>query len=60
MLLVTSPASQLASPRPFYGSLNRIALLFGEFMLYWLVLVGAACIMADGGWSWMKASWGTR
>ncbi|OAX37908.1 PIG-U-domain-containing protein [Rhizopogon vinicolor AM-OR11-026] len=58
MLLVTSPASQLASPRPFHGSINRIASLFGEFMLYWLVLVGAACIIADGSWSWMKASWG--
>lgn len=58
MLLVTSPASQLASPRQFQGSIYRMTLLFGEFMFYWLVLVGAACIMADGDWNWVKASWG--
>lgn len=58
MVLVSSPVSYLASPRPFHGNLKRIPILFGEFTLYWLVLVGAACIMAGGSWDWVRASWG--
>lgn len=58
MVLVSSPVSYLASPRPFHGNLERIPILFGEFTLYWLVLVGAACIMAGGSWDWVRASWG--
>jgi phosphatidylinositol glycan class U len=58
MVLVSSPVSHLASPRPFNGSLKRILFLFGEYILYWLVLVGAACIIAGGSWNWVRASWG--
>ncbi|KAG1821676.1 GPI transamidase subunit PIG-U [Suillus subaureus] len=58
MVLVSSPVSHLASPHPFHGSLRRIPFLFGEFTLYWLVLVGAACIITGGNWSWVRASWG--
>ncbi|KAG2142007.1 PIG-U-domain-containing protein [Suillus cothurnatus] len=58
MVLVSSPVSHLASPRPFHGSLKRIPFLFGEYILYWLVLVGTACIIAGGSWNWVRASWG--
>lgn len=58
MVLVSSPVSHLASPRPFHGNVKRIPFLFGEFTLYWLVLVGAACIIAGGSWNWVRASWG--
>ncbi|KAG1772560.1 PIG-U-domain-containing protein [Suillus placidus] len=58
MVLLSSPVSHLASPRPFHGNLKRIPFLFGEFTLYWLVLVGAACIIAGGSWNWVRASWG--
>ncbi|KAG0701281.1 GPI transamidase subunit PIG-U [Suillus ampliporus] len=58
MLLVASPASRLASSRPFHGSLKRIPFFFGKFILYWLVLVGAACTMTGGSWSWVMGSWG--
>ncbi|KAG1861568.1 PIG-U-domain-containing protein [Suillus subalutaceus] len=58
MVLLSSPVSHLASPRPFHGSLKRIPFLFGEFTLYWLVLVGAACTIAGGSWNWVRASWG--
>ncbi|KAG1841695.1 GPI transamidase subunit PIG-U-domain-containing protein [Suillus subalutaceus] len=58
MVLLSSPVSNLASPRPFHGSLKRIPFLFGEFTLYWLVLVGAACIITGGNWNWVRASWG--
>ncbi|KAG2073977.1 PIG-U-domain-containing protein [Suillus decipiens] len=58
MVLVSSPVSHLASPRPFHGSLKRIPFLFGEFILFWLVLVGAACIITGGSWNWVRASWG--
>ncbi|KAG2148725.1 PIG-U-domain-containing protein [Suillus bovinus] len=58
MVLVSSPVSRLASPRPFHGNLKRIPFLFGEFTIYWLVLVGAACIITGGSWNWVRASWG--
>ncbi|KAH7889100.1 PIG-U-domain-containing protein [Phlebopus sp. FC_14] len=58
MLLATSPASQLASPRPFTGSLKAVAKCAGETAVYWLVLFGAASIMAGGGWGWMRETWG--
>jgi phosphatidylinositol glycan class U len=58
MVLVSSPVSHLASPRPFHGSLKRVLFLFGEYILYWLVLVGASCIIAGGSWNWVRASWG--
>ncbi|KAG2038899.1 GPI transamidase subunit PIG-U [Suillus americanus] len=59
MVLLSSPVPNLASPRPFHGSsLKRIPFLFGEFTLYWLVLVGAACIITGRNWNWVRTSRG--
>ncbi|KIJ11802.1 hypothetical protein PAXINDRAFT_15378 [Paxillus involutus ATCC 200175] len=58
MLLVTSPVSQLASPHPFIGSVRTTCKYAGEFVAYWLVLFGAALVMAGGGWGWVRETWG--
>ncbi|KAF9227010.1 cell division cycle protein 91 [Gyrodon lividus] len=58
MLLVTSPVSQLASPHPFKGSVRTACKFAGEFVVYWLVLFGAASVMAGGGWGWVRETWG--
>lgn len=58
MLLITSPTSQLASPRLFVGSYQLAVKYASEFLAYWLILVGAASIMAGGVWDWIRESWG--
>jgi len=60
MLLITSPTSQLASPRLFVGSYQLAVKYASEFSVYWLILVGAASIMAGGVWDWIRESWGAR
>lgn len=60
MLLITSPVSQLASPRLFVGSYQSAVKYASEFLAYWLILVGAASIMAGGVWDWIRESWGAR
>ncbi|KAF9236357.1 PIG-U-domain-containing protein [Melanogaster broomeanus] len=58
MLLLTSPVSQLASPRPFVGTSVRSAGKYAsEFVAYWLVLFGAASVMAGGRWGWVRETW---
>ncbi|KIK93239.1 hypothetical protein PAXRUDRAFT_34170 [Paxillus rubicundulus Ve08.2h10] len=58
MLLVTSSVSQLASPHPFTGSTWTAYQYAGEFAAYWLVLFGAASVMAGSGWGWVHETWG--
>ncbi|KAG1715762.1 hypothetical protein ID866_1386 [Astraeus odoratus] len=60
MLLATSPVSQLASPRPFVGSLRTIFKHTGEFLVYWFILAGAATAMAGGYWFWIRESLGAN
>ncbi|KAF8445050.1 GPI transamidase subunit PIG-U [Boletus edulis BED1] len=45
MLLVTSPVSQLASPQEFRGDLRTTCKYAGQFVAYWLVLLGASSLM---------------
>ncbi|KAL4073710.1 GPI transamidase subunit PIG-U [Scleroderma yunnanense] len=58
MLLITSPRSQLASPHPFVGNYQLAFKYTSEFLAYWLILVGAASVMAGEMWDWMRESWG--
>ena len=60
MLLVTSPVSQLASPQEFKGDRRTAFKYVGQFATYWLILFGAASLMAGGDWGWVRETWGAR
>ena len=61
LLLMTTPVSYLASPRPYPFAardiLKRIAPLAVEYTVYMSVLAGAATL-TSGGWGWMGKTWG--
>ncbi|GJE88253.1 PIG-U domain-containing protein [Phanerochaete sordida] len=61
LLLLTTPVSHLASPRPYPYALQDIVKRAGPFMVeytvYMLVLAGAATL-ASGGWGWVGKTWG--
>lgn len=61
LLLVTTPVSYLASPRPLPFSLKEVATrivpLVAEFCAYVVALAGAATL-TSGGWGWLDKTWG--
>ncbi|KAI0689071.1 GPI transamidase subunit PIG-U [Cytidiella melzeri] len=62
LLMISSPVSDLASPRPFNldlrGILRQILPLVGEFITYTTVLLFASTLVCGGSWAWMEKTWG--
>ncbi|KIY70616.1 PIG-U-domain-containing protein [Cylindrobasidium torrendii FP15055 ss-10] len=57
MLLISTPASSLALPKPFTGSTNRLPALIIEFTAYALGLTAASTLVCNG-FSWVPQTWG--
>ncbi|KAF9264088.1 PIG-U-domain-containing protein [Marasmius fiardii PR-910] len=56
LLLLSEPHSHLASPRAFSGNLKRLPSLMIEFLLYFLCLTIASCLVS-GGMTWVSQTW---
>ncbi|PBK95535.1 PIG-U-domain-containing protein [Armillaria gallica] len=57
LLLMTKPASQLASPRPFSGKWTQSLGLVVELIVYSIVLTLASTLVS-GGFLWISQTWG--
>lgn len=62
LLLITSPVSNLVSPRPlpldFSALFNQLLPLTGEFVAYSSVLTIASTLVCGGSWAWVEKTWG--
>lgn len=56
LLIVTSPVSCLASPRPFPADIRKTLPILAEFIAYSVVLSLAATLVC-GSWLWVTQSW---
>lgn len=59
ILIIGSPASSLASLKMITLGRREIAKLVGDFSLYMAVL-GVACTIESGGFTWIYKTWGTE
>lgn len=57
LLLLTSPTSQLASPRPFQSEIRKLVPLVAELAAYTASLTLTSAVVA-GGCTWMPQTWG--
>ncbi|KAJ7486042.1 GPI transamidase subunit PIG-U [Mycena galericulata] len=57
LLVISSPVSQLASPRSFSSNGKKILPLLAEFLAYTAVLTLASTLVS-GGWAWVPQTWG--
>lgn len=63
LLLISSPVSNLVSPRPFaldFKGLQKALLpLAGEYAAYMAVLTVASTLVCGGSWAWAEKTWGS-
>ena len=63
LLLISSPVSNLVSPRPIAldlkGLQKALLPLAGEYAAYMIVLTAASTLVCDGSWAWAEKTWGS-
>ena len=63
LLLISSPVSNLVSPRPIAldlkGLQKALLPLAGEYAAYMAVLTAASTLVCGGSWAWAEKTWGS-